>query len=69
MGDVASSPLNGSNPLNEDPPETTAEFVEELNGTVSTFIDSVLVYEEAVREANDVNELGELVLNSVCCKE
>lgn len=66
---MLTNPLNGSNPLNEDPPDSTSDFVEALNVTVLSYVDSVMEYEEAVQAVIETNELGEQVINSVCSRQ
>lgn len=66
---VLTNPLNGSNPLNEDPPDSTSDFVEALSDSVVSYVDSVMDYEEAVQAVIETNELGEQVTNTVCPKQ
>ena len=60
-----STPLEGSNPLNEDPPDTVEEFVDDFNITVGAYTDSIQVYVEAVQAVEEANLLGEQVVNMV----
>jgi len=59
------TPDIGANPLNEDPPSSVEEFARDFNYTVDRYIESVSAYQEAVAEAEGVNELGERVVNLV----
>ena len=54
-----------ANPLNEDPPSSVEEFARDFNYTVDRYIESVNTYQEAAAEAEEVNELGERVVNLV----
>lgn len=44
------------------------EFARDFNSTVNRYIESVSAYQEAVAEVEQVNELGERVVNlvSIC---
>ena len=63
-----STPLEGSNPLNDDPPVTVEEFVDDFNVSVGTYADSIQVYMEAVEAVEEANLLGEQVVNLVSGK-
>lgn len=58
-------PLEGSNPLNEDPPDTIQDFFENLNSSILDYNDQVIAYEEAVREVEQTNTIGEQLVNLV----
>ena len=55
----------GANPLNEDAPSSVEEFARDFNSTVDTYIENVRAYREALSEVEEVNELGERVVNLV----
>ena len=59
------TPDIGANPFNGDPPSSVEEFARDFNYTVSRYIESVSAYREAVAEVEQVNELGERVVNLV----
>lgn len=59
------SPLNGSNPLNIDPPDTAESFVESFNDDALRFIEEVSGYELMLQEVEEANTLGEQLINLV----
>ena len=61
---VPDVPLNGSNPLNEDPPDTM-DFVETFNASAIGYIDEVIEYQELLQDVEEVNMIGEELINLV----
>ena len=59
------APDVGANPLNEDAPSSVEEFARDFNSTVDTYIENIRAYQEALSEVEEVNELGERVINLV----
>ncbi len=64
---VPEVPLNGSNPLNVDPPETP-DFVETFNASAIGYIEEVIEYQELLQEVEETNTLGEQLVNLVCLR-
>lgn len=67
------APLNGSNLLNEDGPESVEEFADNFNSSALAFVEDVVDYREVLQEVEDANVLGEQLVNLVrehysgCC--
>ncbi len=59
------APLSGSNPLNEDPPETTEEFVTNFNESAIGYLDEIESYELILNEVEETNSIGEEFINLV----
>ena len=57
-------PLNGSNPLNVDPPETM-DFVQNFNASAIGYVEEVIDYQELLQEVEDTNTIGEELINLV----
>ena len=62
---IPDPPLEGTNPLNEDSPDSLEDFVETLNTSVLDYNDRVTEYEEALMEVESTNIIGEQVVNLV----
>ena len=62
---IPDAPLAGSNPLNEDPPNSLEDFVGDFNSTLLDFVDSVEDYEDVLMDYEETNVLGERVINLV----
>ena len=59
------TPLNGTNPLNVDPPDSVESFAEGFNASAIEYIDEVETYEEILAEVEEVNTIGGQVVNLV----
>ena len=59
------NPLNGTNPLNVDPPDSVESFAENFNASALEYIDEVEIYEEILAEVEEVNALGGQVVDLV----
>lgn len=62
-------PLNGSNPLNVDPPETQTDFLSDFNASAVDFIEEVVQYQEVLEEVEAANMLAEQLINLVSLLE
>lgn len=62
--------LNGSNPLNVDPPETETDFLSDFNASVIDFVEEVIHFQEILEEVEATNMLAEQLINlvSMCYK-
>lgn len=58
-------PLNGSNPLNVDPPETVTDFVGNFNSSAFMYLEEVEDYVVLLQDIQDTNALGEQFINLV----
>ena len=62
---VPDVPLDDTNPLNEDTPDSAEDFADNFNSSALDYVDEVLDYHEVVQEIEDANILGEQLVNLV----
>lgn len=58
-------PAMGTNPLNEDPPSSIEQFAGGFNVSVNQYNVDVEAYQQALSEVEEVNELGDQIVNLV----
>ena len=59
------APAMGTNPLNEDPQSSIEQFAGGFNVSVSQYNVDVEAYQQALSEVEEVNELGDQIVNLV----
>lgn len=57
--------LNGSNLFDADRPDSVEDFVNRYNESATYFLEEIAAYEEAVHEVEEINSLGEQLINMV----
>lgn len=59
------TPLNGTNPLNIDPPDSVESFANNFNTSAVEYINEIEEYEEILAEVEEANNLGGQVVDLV----
>ncbi len=59
------TPLDGTNPFNEDPPDSVESFADSFNVSVVDYIEEVEFYEEVLEEVMEINEIAGNVVDLV----
>lgn len=62
-------PLDGTNLLNEDTPDSAEDFADSFDSSALDYIDEVVDYHEIVQEIEEANTLGEQLVNLVRAKQ
>ena len=59
------TPLDGTNPFNEDPPDSVESFADSFNVSVVDYVEEVELYEEVLEEVMEINEIAGNVVDLV----
>ncbi len=59
------TPLDGTNPFNDDPPDSVESFADSFNISVVDYVEEVELYEEVLEEVMEINEIAGRVVDLV----